>query len=141
MIQTSMISSWMLEDGETPAPGYENPNWEAKGYSAKIRALGGTLDFELKIGNTTWRKSQKTADYTQMLNTSNPSNDLEPIDVIENITGYTHDGKNVSVKVFQEDGELEVNFPETGTVPMMIATDETILWSVERVKFPFESYE
>lgn len=129
------------QDGVTPAPGYDNPNWEDAGYRAEIRALGGTLDFELKIGNATWRKSLKTKDYTQMLNTSNPSNKLEPIDVIEDITGYTHDGKNVSVKVFQKDGELEVYFPETGTVPMMIATDASVLWSKERVKFPFESYE
>ena len=39
------------QDG-TPLSGYENPNYVKTGTKAYIRALGGTLDFELKIGTT-----------------------------------------------------------------------------------------
>ena len=33
-----------------------------------------------------------------------------------------------------------MNFPQTGAIPMIIATDTNVEWAVERVAFDWESY-
>ena len=35
----------------------------------------------------------------------------------------------------------KVDFPAVGDIPLMIATPLNIIWSKEKVKFPFETYE
>lgn len=112
-----------------------------KSRKAEIRALGGTLDFELNIGGTTWKKSAnfdpsvmyntKEPDYTAVLHTINLPNEYDPA------------SNNISVTVYQKDSDKEsayVNFPANGTVPMIIAANAYEEWSVERVAFNWKKF-
>lgn len=126
-----------------PLPGYENPEYTVVGTSAEIKALGGTLDFELKIGSTTWKKSDHCEDVSVMMNTQNP--DYEKVlYTIETVNGWNPNANNISVEVYQKNGNLgttKIGFPETGAVPMMIATDSKIKWAKERARFTFEQFQ
>ena len=108
---------------------------------AEIRALGGTLDFELNIGGTTWKKSAdfdpsvmyntKEPDYTEVLHTIDLPNEYDPA------------SNNISVTVYQKDSDkvsANVNFPADGTVPMIIAANAYEEWSVERVAFNWKKF-
>ena len=112
-----------------------------KSRKAEIRALGGTLDFELNIGGKTWKKSAdfdpsvmyntQAPDYTKVLH----SFDL-PLD-------YDPATNNISVTVYQKDSNMpsaKVNFPENGTIPMIIAANAYEEWSVERVAFNWKMF-
>ena len=130
-------------DDGIPLAGYENPEYQLKSTKAEVRALGGRLNFELKLGSTTWRKSDTFTDFTQMLGTSAPNLNAAPLHVIENVTGFDMDKNNIEVTVFNE-GEKparKVGFPGIGEIPLMIATELDIIWSKEKVKFPFEVYQ
>ena len=133
----------MTYDDGTPLSGYENPDYQLVDTKAEVRALGGILDFELKLGNTTWRKSDTFTDFSQMLGTSAPDLKAAPLHVIENVTGFNIDANNIEVTVFNEGDQVarKVAFPADGDIPLMIATPLNIVWSKERVKFPFEVYE
>ena len=108
---------------------------------AEIRALGGTLDFELNIGGTTWKKSAdfdpsvmyntQEPDYTKVLHTIDLPNEYDPA------------SNNISVTVYQKDSNMPsatVNFPADGTVPMIIAANAYEEWSVERVAFNWKKF-
>ena len=108
---------------------------------AEIKALGGTLDFELNIGGKKWKKSDKF-DATVMYNT-------DPIDynlVLDEFgLPLTFDpaSNDISVTVYQKDSDkvsAKVNFPANGSIPMIISFNSYIQWSKERVRFPFEDY-
>lgn len=111
---------------------------EVKSREVQVKALGGTLDFELSIGGKTWKKSDdfdakemintKEPDYTKVLHSFPISNDWNP------------ESNDVVVTVAQKDGNqstVKVTFPLKGSVPMIIATDATVKWSVERKAFDF----
>ena len=112
-----------------------------KSRKAEIRALGGTLDFELNIGGTTWKKSAdfdpsvmyntKEPDYTKVLH----SFDL-PLE-------YDPASNDISVTVYQKDSDKSsaiVNFPANGTIPMIIAANAYEKWSVEREAFKWKMF-
>lgn len=112
-----------------------------KSRKAEIRALGGTLNFELNIGGTTWKKSAdfdpsvmyntKEPDYTAVLHTINLPNEYDPA------------SNDISVIVYQKDSDkpsATVNFPATGTVPMIIAANAYEKWSVEREAFKWKLF-
>lgn len=112
-----------------------------KSQKAEIRALGGTLDFELNIGGTTWKKSDnfdykvmyntQEPDYTKVLHTINLPNEYDPA------------SNDISVTVYQKDSNMpsaKVNFPKNGTVPMIIAANAYEKWSVERVAFNWKLF-
>ena len=112
-----------------------------KSRKAEIRALGGTLNFELNIGGTTWKKSAdfdpsvmyntKEPDYTEVLHTIVLPNDYDPA------------SNDISVTVYQKDSDKSsaiVNFPATGTVPMIIAANAYEKWSVEREAFKWKLF-
>ena len=140
VIDTYTATIKTYEDG-TPLSGYENPEWQYVSTKAAIRALGGVLDFELKIGSTKWKKSDTFPKSSQMYNTTDPSNDLAPLHVIENVQGFSSSLNNISVTVFKDKVNTVVNFPANGVVPMIIATDSNILWSKERVGFDFKKFD
>ena len=142
VIQTFEAQIKTYNDG-TPLSGYENPDYQLKSTVAQVRALGGTLDIELKIGNTTWRKSDTFADFTQMLGTSAPNLNAAPLHVIENVTGFDMDANNIEVTVFNKEAKpaRKVDFPTVGDIPLMIATPLSVIWSKEKVKFDFKVYE
>ena len=59
------------------------------------------------------------------------------------IEGWDREANNISVKVYQSAGSqttLQVNFPQKGAVPMIIATDTDVERAVERVEFSWKSY-
>ncbi len=98
--------------------------------------MGGTLDFNLTIGQTTWTKSSKFVAGT-MYNTQSIAPDAV-LDEFE-VTGFDAASNNVSVAVIGK-GEsadvMNVVFPKRGETPMMIAVDESQAWMGERVSVP-----
>ena len=140
--QTFEAQIQTYDDG-TPLSGYENPDYQLKSTTAAVRALGGRYDFELKLGNTAWRKSDTFEDFTQMMGTTAPELNADPLHVIENVSGFNMDANNIELTVFNEEGKVarKVDFPNVGDIPLMIATPLNIIWSKEKVKFPFETYE
>ena len=59
------------------------------------------------------------------------------------IEGWDRETNNISVKVYQSAGSqtaCEVNFPQKGAVPMIIATDIEEEWAAERVEFNWKPY-
>ena len=112
-----------------------------KSRKAEIRALGGTLDFELNIGGTTWKKSADF-DSSVMYNTQEPdyTKVLHTIDLPDD---YDPASNDISVTVYQKDSDKSsaiVNFPATGTVPMIIAANAYEKWSVEREAFKWKLF-
>ena len=102
---------------------------------AVVRAAGGILDFTLKIGNTTWKKSAKFPNYQQMLNTGrdgeiNYDKELDSFEVV----GWNPTKNNISVTV--EGNPNDITFPKTGEAPKVIAVDPTTNWMFERTPAP-----
>lgn len=90
--------------------------------TATIRHLGGTLPFNLTIGNTElgWMKGQMNVD---------PN-------TVHDITGWNPDANNISISVRQTgsgDGVNSLTFPAAGNVPLIIATSTKQPWMQERV--------
>lgn len=103
---------------------------------AYIRAMGGTLDFTMKIGDTSWNKTAAGFDATKMYNT-NPVVG-ETVLAEFDVTSWNPDTNNVSVEVLQKgsDQVFTITFPKTGTVPMIIAVDPSQEWMLERHSVP-----
>lgn len=92
---------------------------------AVIRHLGGTLPFQLTIGNTT------LAEHAGVLG-SNPDEEYT-------VTGWNKNTHNISVRVKQLGSETvynSVGFPKAGEAPMIIAVDPTQDWMSERQSVP-----
>ena len=95
-----------------------------KGQKAILRHRGGILPFELTIGNTNPGKMDGVL-------SDDPNTEFP-------VTGWNRNSNNISIKVYQSaDSQTatEVNFPQTGATPMIIATDTNVAWSAERVAF------
>lgn len=117
---------------------------EAMPQHAIVRAVGGTLDFTLTIGTTTWTKSKCTNinDVKDMLNTGidGPIQYDRVLDEFD-VSGWDSKGNNVSVSV-EGRGENEDNkvytikFPKEGDAPKIIAVDPSIKWMKERNSVP-----
>ena len=115
---------------------------------AQIRAMGGTLNFTLTIGSTSWtKKGSKISvggalvdtDYTKMYNTEAPSYDLVLAEFT--VSGWDFVANNISVSV-ESNGNQSVlqviPFPKEGDAPMIVAFDPiTTHWNLERD--PFDS--
>lgn len=103
---------------------------------ALIRALGGTIDFELVIGDTKWVKSQAGFNSETMYNTKGTIDYKNPLAEFE-VTGWNYDSNNISFNANGKDGKLySVTFPKAGEAPMMIAVDPAQNWMDERVSIP-----
>ena len=102
---------------------------------ATVRAMGGTLDFTLTIGNTSWTKSDKF-NPKEMLNTRNIDWNAE-LDKFE-VDGWNYNSNNVSVTVVNDGKERTIKFSKGGTAPMIIAVDPTTEWMTERTSVPAE---
>lgn len=108
---------------------------------AIIRAMGGTINFTLKIGKTEWSKETqgKAAGYNveTMYNTENPIWD----DVLAEfpVDGWNPSTNNITVtveSVSNEDVIISIPFPRVGEVPMIIAFDTFVDWQKEKVSLP-----
>jgi hypothetical protein len=103
---------------------------------AFIRALGGTIDFELTIGETKWVKSESEYATATMYNTQGTIDYSKALAEFE-VTGYDYDANNITFRANGKDGRMyTVAFPKTGEAPMMIAVDPTTKWMNERVSIP-----
>ena len=109
---------------------------------AIIRALGGTLDFTLQIGETTWSKSQlEDHEVTEMLNTGVDGEIFQTLELAKfQIDGFDPSLNNISLSVKnQKSGEIyTIQFPKKGEAPMIVAMDVNALtpWRKERVSVP-----
>ena len=102
-----------------------------QGQKATIRHLGGILPFVLTVGDTTFEEMGSEATFKQ------------DVTIEKEITGWSRVDNNISIMVRQSEGSQnawQVNFPQTGTVPMIIATDITVPWSAECVSFNWKAY-
>ena len=108
---------------------------------AIVRATGGTLDFTLTIGNTTWIKS-KHKNATEMWNTGWGGASINYTAVLGEpfkVEGFKPDKNNVSVAVVDKgnSGAVKtITFPKQGEAPMMLAVDASVNWMNERVSVP-----
>ena len=103
---------------------------------AVIRALGGTIDFDLKIGDTSWKKSDSEYTVTTMYNTEGTI-DYDKVLAEFEVTGWNANDNNISVTVTEKSGNVyEIKFPKKGTAPMIIAVDPTQKWMGERKSVP-----
>ena len=103
---------------------------------AVIRAMGGTIDFDLTIGDTHWVKSKKGFNPGTMYNTQGTIDYEEVLDEFE-VTGWSPTANNVSISVNGKNGEVyTITFPKAGTAPMIIAVDPTQKWMPEKESVP-----
>ena len=105
---------------------------------AIVRAAGGTLDFTLKIGQTTWTKSTKF-NSAEMLNTKAGEVSYNKVLDEFDVTGWDPKTNNVSVSVVGKGGDNGVQtvvFPKKCEAPMIIAVNETENWMYERTSVP-----
>lgn len=136
--------------------------WDVeKGRTQKaiVRALGGTLDFTITIGSTTWTKSEHYEAFTPYrANDGSYTNtklaELDKLCEFE-VEGWDPSQNNISVTVKLKDesqsasggATVTIPFPKAGDVPMIIAVDPTFYfqdsetqanysWMPERVSIP-----
>ncbi len=112
--QVEMINNLIGTDSIT--------NTESK-QKAILRHLGGTLPFQLTIGETAFQEM------AGMMEVS-PNTEFD-------IKGWIPADNNISVKVKEESGAVfTLTFPKAGTAPMIIAVDPTQEWMKERESIP-----
>lgn len=111
-----------------------------------IRAMGGTLDFTLQIGNTTWTKSvdgvAKGYETAIMYNT-NPIDGAMVLDEFD-VTGWNPAENNITVSVVSKENNgviTVIPFPKKGEVPMIIALDTFYAWMTEKESLPKDWYK
>ena len=108
-------------------------------------AMGGTRDFILTIGGTSWQKSKNGFDTKEMLNTGWGGTEIEENKVLAEFdiknNGWNPETNNISIEV-ERQGNSEsfytIQFPKKGKVPMIVATDITPLtpWQSEKQSVP-----
>jgi hypothetical protein len=101
---------------------------------AKIRAMGGTMDFTLKIGNTTWSKSENGFDPNIMYNTHTP--DYDAVLAEFEVTGWKDNNISVLVNDKNSGKVLTIKFPKAGEAPMIVAFNPGQEWMRERKQIP-----
>lgn len=155
-IPNPIIKRYMIEDlGTTDDTDFNDIVVDFKDdqlghQTATIRAMGGTLDFTLNVaGTAVWTKSVNGPTLTPAVNVEDMVN-TDPANTLFNkelatisISGWIPDENNISVTVTYKDETTKtgtnfytIPFPEVGQVPMMFATDPSVLWMYERVDFP-----
>ena len=100
-----------------------------------VRALGGTLEISIKVGDSTWSKAP-TYNAKQMINTTAPI-DYDAVYAHFDVTGWDYDKDNVSVIVNNgAETPYTIQFPANGTIPRMVAVKTTKHWMEESVSVP-----
>ena len=103
---------------------------------AVIRAMGGTIDFELLVGSTSWSKSGAGFDVKTMYNTQGAI-DYDKVLAEFEVNGWNSALNNISINVKGQDGQVySVTFPKAGEAPMIIAVDPAQNWMKERESVP-----
>ena len=106
---------------------------------AIVRALGGTLDLTLRIGDTEWKKNSKF-DASKMYNTTQGDIDYNAVLDEFPVYGWQPTNNNVSIVVNQKESNevFTITFPKKGAAPMIIAVEPELKWMSERVSVPKE---
>ena len=116
---------------------------------AIVRAAGGTINFTLTIGSTTWTKNGPYA-ATSMLNTGWNGGTINKYGALATfeVSNWEPESNNVSVSVPKkgeiggESGAVQViRFPKKGKAPKMIAVDPSVEWMSERSGIPDTWFE
>ena len=113
---------------------------------AIIRAMGGTLDFTLQIGNTTWTKSVDGVDkgyQTSVMYNTDPIDGAMVLAELD-VTGWNPAENNITVSVKSKDNNgviTVIPFPKKGEVPMIIALDTFYAWMPEQESLPKDWYK
>lgn len=107
------------------------------GQKAVVRAMGGTLDFTIQIGETIWSKKGGKFNTAQMYNTEKGYNAQAVLAEFE-VEGWDPAANNIKVTVKKLTGEgvQDIPFPKTGDVPMMFATTVNTKWMEETLSIP-----
>lgn len=97
--------------------------------TATLRHLGGTLSWNIKIGDTWFSGSED-----EMIQNSMNSNP----EITKDVSGWNPDTHNILVKVEgkQSENVYIIPFPKVGEVPMVIAVDTYQPWMDERQHIP-----
>lgn len=108
----------------------------SEGQRAILRAAGGTLKFTIKIGKTSWSKSE-LGDWTKMLNTGWQGSEIDynaNLATIQlNPNDWIAEENNIEVTVEGSNGIYGLSFPEPGHAPVMVTKDTTLdNWMNER---------
>ena len=134
---------YMVEDlGTTDDFDFNDLVIDVRAYGDKqwaiVRAMGGTLDFTVTIGNTSWSKSGSGNNAATMYNTSGNIDYNAELAVIIDVTGWDPQTNNISVTVKDKESGLPqvIPFPKKGEVPMIIAEHPARKWMNERVSIP-----
>jgi hypothetical protein len=107
-----------------------------------VRAMGGTLDFTLHIGDTEWTKSVDgvAAGYNVKTMYNTQSTIVWDKVLAEfPVTGWNPNTNNIKVKVnssVSNDVIIEIPFPKKGEVPMIISFPTVTDWQKERESLP-----
>jgi hypothetical protein len=101
-----------------------------------VRALGGILDITIKLGGkTAWTKSSNL-NPASIINTQpnyNENGNYGEFDASD----WNPDANNIAFVVKgQNSEEVTINFPETGSVPQMVAVKITRNWMEENKRVP-----
>ena len=134
---------YMVEDlGTTDDFDFNDLVIDVRAYGDKqwaiVRALGGTLDFTVKIGNTTWSKGESGLDVATMYNTQRGAVDYNAVLAEFDVTGWNPNANNITVTVKGKDSSAPVviPFPKKGEIPMIIAEHPARKWMFERESIP-----
>ena len=103
------------------------------GYECIVRAMGGTYEISIKVGNTTWSKEGAKYDTNTMYNTMEGDYDLTKELARFDVAGWVPEANDVTVTVKGKDGVFVLPFPKNGEIPFMVATNIGKAWSKERV--------
>lgn len=107
-----------------------------------IRAMGGTLDFTLNIGQTSWTKSVEGVAKGYVVETMYNTNATPKWDdnLAEfDVTGWNPQNNNITVLVKSKASGnviITIPFPKMGEVPMIIAVKDFVNWQLERDPLP-----
>lgn len=110
---------------------------------AVVRAAGGTLDFTINIGSSSWTKSKKYNPYNVMINTGWQGSTIDYNATLDEFEikdmDWDRENNNITVTVDGRginSGVQVIPFPKEGEIPMIIAVDKEINWMVERRSVP-----
>ena len=139
--QTKTTYTYEIKNGKKSLINTEGPVLEKQW--AEVRAAGGTLDFTISIGSTTWTKSLRLTPVEQMRNTGVGSSIdynavLDQFDIV-NKDWDSANNSNISISVVgrgENAGVQLIQFPKKGDIPMIIAVDKEVKWMKERQSVP-----
>ena len=106
--------------------------------TAVVRAMGGTYDFTLKVGNKpVWGKSAKGFTTTTMYNTQGTINYNEVYGESFAVDDWNPDENNITIEVVKQgpttnNSVYTVKFPKEGEAPMIIDVDPVRKWMNEQ---------